>query len=231
MSEKIKQENLHKGHRNRMRKKYLMSGADSMPTHELVEILLYYCIPQKDTNELAHQLLERFGSIEGLLSSSPDELSSVSGIKESASVLISLVNALNRRREVEKALPPKVFDDEAVTGEYLVGLFNNISVERFYVILLDNSMRHIETVCISEGSVNANEFNVRRIVEQAFFRHASNVIIAHNHPGGRVIPSMADIDATRDLNAALSLMGINLVEHFLVADEKYTTLLHRSCKY
>ena len=231
MSKAIKQENLHKGHRSRMRTKYLMSGADSMPTHELVEMLLYYCIPQKDTNELAHQLLDRFGSLEGLLSASTDEMSSVSGIKESASVLISLVNELNRRREIEKAAPPKVFDDEAVIGEYLVALFHNVSVERFYVILLDNSMRHIETVCISEGSVNANEFNVRRIVEQAFFRHASNVIIAHNHPGGRVIPSMSDVDATRDLNAALSLMGINLVEHFLVADEKYTTLLHRSCKY
>ena len=229
MIKEAKQENIHKGHRNRMRAKYLSSGAESMPTHELLEILLFYCIPQRDTNELAHQMLERFGSLDGLLSASPEELSSVPGIKESGSVLISLVNELNRRRELEKAEPPKVFDDANAIGSYLVALFSNLNTERFYLILLDNSMRHIETVCISEGSVNANDFNVRRIVEQAFFRHASNVIIAHNHPGGRTIPSMSDIDTTRDLNAALRLVGINLVEHFLVADDKYTTLLHRSC--
>ncbi len=229
MSKKNKNENVHKGHRNRMRAKYLSSGADSMPTHELVEMLLFYCIPQRDTNELAHQMLDRFGSLDGLLSASPEKLSSVSGIKESGSVLISLINELNRRRELEKAEPPKVFDDAATIGAYLVALFNKVNTERFYLILLDNSMRHIETVYISEGSVNANDFNVRRIVEQAFFRHASNVIIAHNHPGGRTIPSKSDIDTTRDLNSALRLVGINLVEHFLVAEDKYTTLLHRSC--
>ena len=229
MANDVKPENVHKGHRNRMRAKYLVSGADSLPTHELVEMLLFYCIPQRDTNELAHQMLDRFGSLDGLLSASPEELSSISGIKETGSVLISLVNELNRRRELEKAEPPKTFDDSATIGAYLIALFNKINTERFYLILLDNSMRHIETVCISEGSVNANNFNIRKIVEQAFFRHASNVIIAHNHPGGRVIPSMFDIDTTRDLNAALSLVGINLVEHFLVAEDKYTTLLHRSC--
>ena len=221
--------NPHKGHRNRMRAKFLASGADSMPTHELLEMLLYYCVPQKDTNEMAHQLIERFGSLDGVLSASSDELCNVPGIKETGSVLISLVYELNRRRELERTKLPKAFERTEDIGNYLIALYKHVSVEKFYMILLDNGMRPIDTVCLSVGSVNSTDSNIRKIVENALFKHASGVVIAHNHPNGRAIPSKSDLDTTYDINSALRLVGINLIEHFLIADDKYVELLNRSC--
>ena len=173
---------------------------------------------------MAHNLLNHFGSLEGVFSASPEELGSIPYIKKNASVLISLVREINRRREMEKLQKSTPFKTKAQIDEYLLTLYNDLSIERLYALLFDNSMRLIECVAVSDGTVNATNINVRTIVERALFKRASNVVIAHNHPEGRPIPSKHDIAATHDMDAALRIMGINLVDHFLVADGKCVSL-------
>jgi DNA repair protein RadC len=228
MSDTNKKEQIHSGHRNRMKSKYLQGGADAFKSHELLEMLLFYCVPRKDTNELAHIIINHFGSLEAVFSASESELMKISGIKENACVLISLVRELNRRCELEKVSDIKKFDTQVKFEEYLKPIFAMQNVEKLYMMMFDNSMRLIDSAFISEGTVNANMFNVRTMVEKAYNAHAANVVIAHNHPNGRALPSQNDIDTTHDLDAAFRIMGINLCEHFIVADNKCVPILHRA---
>ncbi len=223
---KKKSENVHKAHRQRMRTRFVRTGADGFFDHELLEMLLYYCTPQKDTNELAHALLERFGSLAGVLQASPEEIQSVPGIKEYGSVLIRLTGEIARRCHMEQARPITRFTSVEQIGEYLVHLFHGVEVERLYLLLFDNGMRLIDCILVSEGVTNAVGVNIRKIAQAALVQKASCVVIAHNHPGGVALPSRADLSLTREIDAALAIFGIRFLEHFVVAGERYNTLLH-----
>jgi DNA repair protein RadC len=214
-----------------MKDRYLLSGAESFATHELLEMLLYYGIPQKDTNSLAHEMIRRFGSLDGVISATPEELMSIPGIKRHAAVLISLVAEINRRCEMEKMSTRPLLDTSTKVEQYIKPLFNNLSIEKLYALFLDNSLRLIKCVCISEGTVNANNPNIRQIVATAMNYNASNVMLAHNHPSGLAIPSREDIATTRDIDTALRLLQITLVEHFIVADGKCVPMVHNATKF
>lgn len=223
--------NVHAGHRDRMRDRYLEGGAVSFASHELLEMLLFYGIPQKDTNALAHAMIDHFGSLEGVISATPEELMSIQGIKKHAAVLISLVTEITRRCEMEKLSTRMLLDTDTKVEQYVKPLLVNLSIEKLYALLLDNSLRLIRCVCISEGTVNANNPNIRDIAATAFRHNASGVILAHNHPSGLAIPSKEDLAMTRDIEVALRLLQINLVEHFIVADGKCVPIKHCSTRF
>lgn len=217
--------NVHAGHRDRMKDRYLESGAEGFASHELLEMLLFYGIPQKDTNSLAHDMIDRFGSLEGVISAKPEELMVIPGIKKHAAVLISLVAELNRRALIDKLTNRVLLDSQGKVEQYIKPFLSMLSIEKLYALYLDNSMRLIKCVCISEGTVNANIPSIRRIVELAIHNNAANVILAHNHPGGLTVPSKEDRATTRDIGEALRVVDINLVEHFIVADDRCAPML------
>lgn len=223
-----KEPNVHAGHRDRMKDRYLESGAESFATHELLEMLLYYGIPQKDTNSLAHDMINRFGSLEGVISATPEELMLIPGIKKHAAVLISLVAEINRRCLTEKMSRRVLLNTQEKLEQYIKPILNMLSVEKLYALFLDNSLKLIKCVCISEGTVNANNPNVKKIVQSALHYNAANVIMAHNHPGGLAIPSKEDHATTHDIDVALRLMDIELIEHFIVAGDKCVPIKHCS---
>ena len=227
MDENKALKNVHAGHRDRMRDRYLESGAEGFASHELLELLLFYGIPQKDTNALAHEMIDRFGSLEGVISAKPEELMAIPGIKRHAAVLISLVAELNRRALIDKMTHRVILDSQGKIEQYIKPFLSMLSIEKLYVLYLDNSMKLIKCICISEGTVNANHPSIRRIVEIAIQNNAANVILAHNHPGGLTVPSKEDLATTRDIGEALRLVGIHLVEHFIVADDRCAPMIHR----
>lgn len=231
MSDVKEVKNVHAGHRDRMKDRYLASGAESFATHELLEMLLYYGIPQKDTNALAHEMIDRFGSLEGVISATPSELMSIPGIKRHAAVLISLIAEINRRCEMEKMSGRILLDTSSKIERYVKPLLNNLSVEKLYALFLDNSLKLIRCECVCVGTVNANNPNIRQILSKAMEYSAANVILAHNHPSGLAIPSREDIATTRDIDLALRLVGVNFIEHFIVADGKCVPVLHCSTKF
>ena len=231
MSDVKKAPNVHAGHRDRMRDRYLESGAESFATHELLEMLLFYGVPQKDTNSLAHDMINHFGSLEGVISATPEELMSIPGIKKHAAVLVSLVAEINRRCLTEKMSRRVLLNTQEKIEHYIKPILNMLSVEKLYALFLDNSLKLIKCVCISEGTVNANNPNIKKIVQSALHYNAANVILAHNHPGGLVIPSKEDHATTRDVDVALRLMDINLVEHFIVAGDKCAPIKHYSMSF
>ncbi|MEE0967750.1 MAG: JAB domain-containing protein [Clostridia bacterium] len=219
--------NSHAGHRERMLEKYLKSGFNAFPDHELFEILLYGVMRRVNTNELGHALIEKFGSIRGVLNASHDELIGVPGIGDKAAMNISLVAELMRRYYTSTCDREK-FGTVDKVGSFFVHKYIGESNEAVYAMLLTNSLGFIDCRRICEGNINSSKLEIDKICKYAYSRQASKVIIAHNHPGGVLIPSDDDRKATTYLLQALDLLGIKLIEHFIIVENTYLPIMRNS---
>lgn len=214
---------IHEGHRGRMKKKLLEYGERSFADHELLEVLLYYAIPRRDTNELAHRLIQQFGSLQGVLSASVEELMDVPGMGEHAALLIGLVPVLHRRGL--QSAKETIFGTVDKCGDYFTQILSGCRQEMLWQVCLDAKGKVISTRCIAEGDVNMAAVSVRQVVEYAIRAGAAGVVLAHNHPSGVALPSPEDIVTTRLVQDALRTMGIQLVDHIVVADGDYVSMI------
>lgn len=222
---------VHDGHRARMRARFKASGGNAFAEHELFEMLLYYSLPRRDTNELAHKLMEEFGSLSGVLEAESDALARLFEGKENSVFLLQLVGELTRRYTAEKLMPKgsaPVFDTPEKIAAYMVPRYVGVKVERAYMLLFDNGMRLLDCIHIGDGSVSGVMLSVRMIAERAYQKRAAAVVLTHNHPDGLAIPSGEDIRVTRQLEEALRLLEIPLVEHFIFTSDAYVPIL---CRY
>lgn len=217
---------MHENHRDRVKNRFLKEGLDHFDPHNVLELLLFYSIPQKDTNELAHTLIERFGSLAGVFDAAFQDLISVPGIKEHSATLIKMIPALSRRYLSEKHDCGEALSDIDKIGRYLVNRYIGINVETVYLLLLDNKFGVIDFVKIHEGSVNSSAITMRRLVETALFKRASMAVLAHNHPSGVAIPSGDDLFTTREAKRAFDLLEINLLAHIIVAGDSYVDVMN-----
>ena len=220
----------HDGHRARLRERMLASGADKLADHELLELLLFYAIPRKDTNETAHQLIEECGSLADVLEAPVERLTRVPGVKDGVTVYLKALAELSRRYTANKLMPQKnpmstVYDSVDKVVDLLFPRFIGQGKEIVYAALFDTAMRVKDVFCVGEGSVNSAAITVRSITERAYQRNASAVVIAHNHPGGLAVPSREDILLTNEVSSALNVVGIQLIEHFVFADTAYYAIL------
>ena len=214
---------IHDGHRERLRTSFIENSLDSFNELNSLELLLFYAIPRRDTNELAHKLLDRFGSLYGVFDASLYELMEVEGVGESAAALIKLIPEIMRKSRISKTSGIKAITSPSAAGKYLVPRFLYQEVEILILLCLDSQKRVIACVEINRGVVNSVDANIRKIVETALKYRASSVILAHNHPDGVALPSREDDGMTYLLNNALSGIGIALVDHIIVAGETYAS--------
>ena len=223
-----KKPRLHDGYRERMRARFC-ADPNGFADHEILEMLLYYIQPRRDTNELAHELIENFGSLGAVLEAGRDRLSGMSGVGESTAVYLSLLGETAKRYTIGKLQPEEgksdVFDTPEKIVSFLWPRFLGLHTEQAYLLLFDNGMHLLDCFLISEGDVGGVSLSVRRIAERAYTKHAAAVVLAHNHPGGLAIPSAEDLRVTRKLSQALSLMEIPLLEHFVLSDTGYTGIM------
>ena len=213
-------DNIHKGHRERLRKRFLESG-ENFENHELLELLLTYSIPRRDTNRTAHILLSRFGSFENILMAELDELTEVEGVGEKTAVMLKLIGELNNRPSKTKRADRTVYDTEDKIGNLLLKKYKGKRREECHMMLFDGKRRMIGFKKLSEGSVNGTRVLVRTAVEYAYKQRACSVLISHNHPGGIACPTDSDMRVTDELRTAFKLMGINFDGHFIVADDDW----------
>lgn len=210
-------------HRQQWRERYGCEGESAFDDQQLLELLLFYAISRRDTDELAHQLLSRFGSLKAVLRASIDELSTVPGLGGSAATLVRLAYDISCRAQ---QLPPSreetKFPKQA--GKYFFQLLHEQRVEKLYAAFLDAQERLISCRCLSEGTVTSTSIEIRPIVAYALYLDASGVILAHNHPGGQPLPSQADLSSTRGVERALAPLNIALKDHIIVSDNEYTSL-------
>lgn len=216
---------VHDGHRKRMRQRFLAEGLDQFTDVQVLEILLFYCIARQDTNPIAHALLEHFGSLSQVLEAPVEELCKVEGIGENTAVFLRLVTQVGRYYLKDRASKAKVLPTVESCARYLQTYFFGRNVETVYLLCLDAKCKMLCCRKISEGDVNSTSLSVRKIVETALNTNASSVVLAHNHPGGMAVPSNADIQTTMRIAAALHAVDVNFIDHILVTDDDYVSLV------
>lgn len=224
--------NIHKGHRERLRDRFLQEGPDGFADHEILEMLLYGIIPRGDTNPTAHMLLQEFGSLSNLLEADPGEIMNTAGVGKGTAVFLSLVHEMLRRFQREKLEQKATLSSSIRATEYCRGLLAHCTTERFYVICLDSRRRVIHTTKVADGSVVEALVQPRIVMEAALRYRAAGVLLCHNHPGGNARPSFADLDLTANLKELLGLVGIQMVDHIIVAenDQYYSFSEHDMMK-
>lgn len=199
-----------------MRARFLSSGSHDFADHELLELLLFYSLPRKNTNELAHSLIERFGSLRRVAAADVDELSSVTGIGKNTAALIKLTLELAARYERELFLPSKSLKSIDTAISYARSLFLGATSETVYLVLLDNEFMMLDCRPLSQGTVNEVKPIVREILERSVLKKASLALMLHNHPDGDHTPSSEDVEFTYLVNHELEALGVRLVDHIIV---------------
>lgn len=229
--EKEKKKNIHEGHRQRLKRKLLNTDGEAIEPHEALELLLYYAIPQKNTNPIAHALLQKFGSLSGVLEADFNDLTEVVGIKDHAATLIKLQLAMMRMYDLDKYEVRNIRMTPENAGAYVMNLLQGYKVERLYAIMLDAENRLISVVKISEGTNDSSPVYPRAVVKAALETNAEHVILAHNHPNGILVPSKQDIDVTRIVDNALVFVNVRLIDHIIVAGNGYMSIMKELNKF
>ncbi|MBR0423687.1 MAG: DNA repair protein RadC [Clostridia bacterium] len=219
---------MHQGHRERMRKKFLLNGFDNFEDHEILEFILFYAIPRKDTNEIAHLLIEKFGSLDAILDAPINLLKEVSGIGESAAIFIKMISSLARTYIERKNNAKNNYKDESDLNQRIALKFIGRTEETVAIMLLDAKGKIIYDGIINKGSVNSVDIYLRKIIELITLYNASSILIAHNHPSGIAVPSQEDIETTVKLSNIFQSMNINFLDHIIVADHDFVSL--KECK-
>lgn len=215
---------IHTGHRERLKNRFLNEGLDDFEKHNILELLLFYAIPRVDTNEIAHDLIREFGSLSEVFNANYDDLVKVNRITANAATLIKLIPSLARAYLTDKPPAGEVFDSSAKTGEFFVKKFVGETAEVVYLLCLDSSLNYISCDKITKGTVSRANLSIRTIVENVVKHNASSVVIAHNHPRGYAIPSPEDIRATKAIYDALDFLEIRLLDHIIVAQNDYMSI-------
>ena len=215
---------VHKGHRERLKARFLEEGLDNFTDIQALELLLFYSIPQKDTNPIAHALLDHFGSLSRVLDASVEELKKVKGISDHSATLLSLVTAISRFYQVDCAQRVECLTTLEACGAYLLPYFFGRTKETVFLLCLDAKCKVLCCREVGEGSVNSASISVRKVVEVALNSGATTVVLAHNHPSGLALPSADDEAATRQVRDALRTIGVELVDHIIVADQDFVSM-------
>ena len=224
----MKKELPHEGHRQRLKNRFLASSLDSFEPHNILELLLFYSVPRQDTNELAHELIDRFGSLRGVFDADFKELVKVKGIKENSATLIKLIPQIARTYMLDEDLSGRVLDTVDAVGEYLVKLYIGATKEIIYILLFDPNFKLLNTVKLGEGSINSSIVDPRKIFEEVAKVNASMFVLAHNHPNGYAVPSMEDIETTTILASAFDMFSVDVLEHFVVAGDKFFPIIRET---
>ena len=219
--------NEHADHRQRMKDRFLENGLDIFDEHQVIELLLFFGIPRRDTNVIAHRLIKRFGSLRDVLDAPYEELLTVDGIGEHAATLIKLSAERSRRYLLSESLDTERFDTVDKLGKFLINLFLGKRNEEVYLLTFNGKMEMLSCDKLADGLSNLVSFSVKPLIESAILTHASGIVLAHNHPGGIASPSGSDISLTDQLMYMCDQISIPLIEHFVVAGNSYYPIIKR----
>lgn len=205
----------HAGHRSRMKNRFLKTGLDSFEPHEVLELLLFYAIPKRDTNKIAHDLIENFGSIAGVLNAPYELLIQVNGIGEHAAILLKQLPQIFRLYSEDMAKHGETMDTPDKWKEFLRAKFIGRTNEALFVAGIDDFARFVACELISQGGRKTVSLSCEAIIRFAMRWNVDRLVLAHNHPNGVATPSIQDKIKTQELVSALKILNMTLVDHFV----------------
>lgn len=208
---------LHDGHRERLRNKATDFGIECLEEHEMLELLLGYCVPRRNTNEMAHELINRAGSLKEVFDMEVSEICKTKGMGDYGAFMLKLINFIMKR---PKAPSKKRIDLSkfSYVKEHVGVLFSTAEKEELYVFFLDKKFHLMFSMKVSSGSEWQISVDKRAILKRAVENGVAAIILAHNHPGGYATPSTDDLMFTNDMERACEILGIKLIEHVVYAD-------------
>jgi DNA repair protein RadC len=217
----MQEEENQQGHRKRLREKFVESGLAGFQDYEIVELLLTLGSPRRDCKQQAKETLKRFKTLRGVLEASSEELQQINGIGIHNSFGIKLVQEVARKYLKEKIIDKSVFSSSQEIFDYLYHSMRGLKKEVFKVIFLNSQNQIIETEDLFQGTVDSSVVHIREVIESAIKYHAISLIFTHNHPSGNPAPSQSDKDLTRDLVMAAGILGLKVLDHIVIGDNKY----------
>lgn len=219
--------NLHTGHRARLKEEFLARGLEGWSDHKVLELLLCYAIPQGDVNPIAHRLIDAFGDLAGVMDASPEALKQVMGIGEHTALLLKLIPLVCGRylAETGGVLESETAERASDYARQLYPYFTGAVREKFCLLSLDSRCKVLGADMLGEGELAEVGVNRRRVLEAALAHNARGVVLAHNHVGAYANPSMQDLTATEELRKLLAEVGITLVDHLIFNGEDYISML------
>lgn len=232
MAEEEKTKNNAKGHRERVRKKFLENGFNGLEDYEVLELLLFYVIPRKDTKAIAKELIKRFKTLANVLKADTLELKTIDGLGPVAITFLKMIGALPAKIYKDELKNQKLIKDDKnkiTDKEVLLSFLRNKigyeDVEKFYVIYLSSSNEVIAFEESSSGTLDRSSIYPREIYKRVIMENAKSIIIAHNHPSGNTCPSKCDIDITNEIAKGLKNFGALLIEHIIITRDSYFSFL------
>ena len=207
-----------------MKERFIRHGLDNFADHNVIELLLFFAIPRHDVGPLSHELINRFGGLAGVFEATFEELKSVEGLGESGAHLLKVIPEVSRRYMLAQTPRRERLGSSTALGRYMIPYFMYERDEVIYALFLDARQRVIIQEELGRGVVDAVTMNTRQITELALQHKASGVVLAHNHPSGVALPSAEDEALTLRVRGALSLVGVTLIDHIVVAGCDYCSM-------
>ena len=227
MSEKDNQ-----GHRERIKEKFLKNGIDGFAEYEILELLLTYCIPRKDTKPIAKDLLNKFKTLDNVFKADFDKLSVIDGLGNNSIAFLKLIGDLPSIIYKDELKNKKLVDKETlkisnkdILLKYLRNKIGYEEIEKFYIIYLSSSNEVIEFEENSVGTLDRSSVYPREIYKKVINLNAKSIILAHNHPSDNITPSKSDIELTNEIAKGLKNFGALLIEHIIITKNSYFSFL------
>ena len=216
-----KKKHLHKGHRQRLKDKALASGIESWHYHEILELLLTYTIPYKDVNPLAHELMDTFGSLGGVLDAGYEQLYKIKGVGHETALFLSTLPDIFSKYSASKNLDTIIMSNAHKCVDYFRSTDRVKNTEAFYVFCLNSRKKLVKTVKINSEFSSLVNVSISWFAEQILFKENKSIIIMHSHPNGDAEPTVADFEATKMLINAAKALGISFNDHIIVTDTSF----------
>lgn len=219
--------NIHKGHRQKLKQRVLANGLVGEAPHTILELLLFYGIPQKDTNPIAHELLDRFGSLSGVLRADVSELKTVKGMTENAALLLHLIVPVYEAYSEDLLYAPTLPETTTELVEYMRPKFVGKTTELVYLLCLGENGKLLGLRKVAEGDLSSAELDLRALASAVLETRAQNVILFHNHPNGVAAPSQEDIHATEQIISFLKEMKVRVLNHIVITEREYCSMVDK----
>ncbi len=223
--------NIHSGHRKRVKANVIKNGFSQLEEHKLLELMLFYSIPRDDTNELAHRLIDEFGSLEDVFRANVEQLKKVDGVGENTAVMIAAVGEVFCRMSQNKRSKKRVYKNTDDLKELAVSLLKDENVEKVVLMCFDASKKLKRVAVISNGDEVSTEIDLKEIIKILVDSDSSVAVLAHNHPNSTAEPSAYDIDSTRTICVTLRKIGYALADHIIVGEDGEAYSMHLNPRF